>query len=129
MAKPEDSWVHLPAMTIANCILYGSVADSTSGTPVAFRPGPVPPEIIASICEPGPDPLFVDPFGADGVLGTEDDDFRLASDSPAIDSGSNQTEPPLPSFDLDGRLRVTNGIVDMGAYEFVGEIAPPGTGR
>ncbi len=129
MARPEDSWVHLPAMTIANCILHGSVADSTSGTPVAFRAGPVLPEIITSICEPGLDPLFADPFGADGVLGTEDDDFRLASDSPAIDSGSNQTEPPLPAFDLAGNWRVTNGIVDMGAYEFAGEIAPAGAGR
>ncbi len=129
MAKPEDSWVHLPAMTIANCIVYGSVADPISGVPASFLPGPVLPEIITSICEPGPDPLFVDPFGADGVLGTEDDDFRLASDSPAIDSGSNQTEPPLPAFDLAGNWRVTNSIVDMGAYEFAGEIAPPGTGR
>lgn len=129
MARPEDSWVHLPAMTIANCILYGSVADSTSGVPVSFRPGPALPEIITSICEPGPDPLFVDPVGADGVLGTEDDDFRLASDSPAIDSGSNQTEPPLPAFDLAGNWRVINGIVDMGAYEFSGAILPVETGR
>lgn len=129
MARPEDSWVHLAAMTIANCILYGSVADSTSGTPVAFRPGPALPEIITSICEPGPDPLFVDPVGADGVLGTADDDFRLASDSLAIDSGSNQTEPPLPAFDLAGNWRVTNGIVDMGAYEFAGAIPLAETGR
>ncbi|HPC93641.1 MAG TPA: choice-of-anchor Q domain-containing protein [Sedimentisphaerales bacterium] len=80
-------------------------------------------------CEPGPDPLFVDPPGADGVLGTEDDDFRLTSDSPAIDSGSNRTEPPLPSSDLDGRPRVVNGIVDMGAYEFSGAILPGETPR
>jgi len=122
---PGEWHEYVPAMTIANCILYGSVADPISGVPASFRPGPVLPEIITSICEPGPDPLFVDPFGADGVLGTEDDDFRLASDSPAIDSGSNQTEPPLPSFDLDGRLRVVNDIVDAGAYEFSGAI-PPG---
>ncbi len=126
---PGKGHEYLPAMTIANCILYGSVVDPISGVPVAFRPGPVLPEIITSICEPGPDSLFVDPLGADGVLGTEDDDFRLASDSPAIDSGSNQTEPPLPSLDLDGRLRVVNGIVDMGAYEFAGAISPDETAR
>ncbi len=61
--------------------------------------------------------LFVDPYGADGILGTEDDDFRLLPGSPAIDSGRNETEPPLPAMDLDGYPRILNDIVDLGAYE------------
>jgi hypothetical protein len=35
------------------------------------------------------DPLFADPDGADDVLGTPDDDYRLGAGSPAVDSGNN----------------------------------------
>jgi hypothetical protein len=75
-------------------------------------------------------PLFVDPNGADGEIGTEDDNFRLEVDSPCINSGDNkavQTDifdldedgdvnEPIP-IDLDGKPRILNGTVDIGAYE------------
>lgn len=48
---------------------------------------------------PGP-PRFVDPNGADGVLGTGDDDFRLEPTSPCIDAGGNQWLP-ADALDLD----------------------------
>jgi len=35
------------------------------------------------------DPLFADPDGADDVIGTLDDDFRLKPFSPCIDAGLN----------------------------------------
>ena len=66
-----------------------------------------------------PHELFVDPNGTDGILGTEDDDFRLAIGSPAIDSGTNITWPLLPAMDLDGNPRILNDIVDLGAYEYI----------
>jgi len=61
-------------------------------------------------------PMFVDPSGADGILGTEDDDLRLSPGSPAINAG-------LPSIyltpsDLDGHPRILCGRTDIGAYEF-----------
>ena len=70
----------------------------------------------------GYDPLFVrDPSaGADGIWGTADDDLgdlHLRCGSPCLDAGINDTDPPLPSTDLDGKARIVNGIVDMGAYE------------
>ena len=91
------------------------------------------------------DPLFVDPFGADGAPGTEDDDLRLSAGSPCIDAAFNNAVPDdvldldgdgdfaefLP-FDLDGEPRFADdartddsgcgapAIVDMGAYEFPG---------
>jgi predicted outer membrane repeat protein len=37
--------------------------------------------------EPGFDPLFVDPFGADLRIGTADDNLHLQSSSPLIDAG------------------------------------------
>lgn len=81
-------------------------------------------------------PDFVDPTGLDGIVGTRDDDYRLLSSSPGIDSGNNLVLPsdlfdldmdgdqiePIP-FDLNGEARVQNGgtgnlIIDMGAFEF-----------
>ncbi len=74
------------------------------------------------------EPSFVDPDGADNILGTEDDDFRLAAGSAGIDVGDNAAQD-VCAKDLDGLQRflddpaVTNGgsgtapIIDMGAYE------------
>jgi predicted outer membrane repeat protein len=68
-------------------------------------------------------PRFVDFDGADNVVGTLDDNLRLKSDSPAIDTGTNTFTTASPT-DLDGNTRVLDGnsdgtaTVDMGAYEF-----------
>ena len=78
----------------------------------------------------GQDPLFVDPNGPDRKAGTLDDDFRLQPGSPCRNAGDNSALPPdmadldkdgdlnepIP-FDLDGRPRIQNGVVDLGAYE------------
>lgn len=52
------------------------------------------------------DPLFVD---------ADNDNVRLRSDSPAMDTGTNSVISL--STDIDENPRVANGIVDMGAYE------------
>ena len=69
------------------------------------------------------DPLFVDSGGADNVFGTEDDNLRLLPDSPCINTGNNLAVPESVHADLDGNLRIRNGIVDMGAYEFRGPLS------
>jgi len=78
----------------------------------------------------GRDPQFVDPDGPDGVAGTEDDDLRLAPGSSCIDTGSNAALPADASdldndgdiaepvhFDIEGKPRILNGTVDIGAHE------------
>ena len=77
------------------------------------------------------DPLFADPNGIDGIIGTEDDNLRLSSGSPCIDSGDNAAVPVDITTDLDGFPRFiddicttdtgsgTPPIVDMGAYEYL----------
>lgn len=93
------------------------------------------------------DPLFVGVSGADGELGTADDDFRLQPGSPCHDAAANEliardvadldgdglTDEPLP-VDLlgaprrtDDPLAVDSGdgvapIVDMGAIEHVSPV-------
>jgi len=63
------------------------------------------------------DPLFVDADGADGVIGTEDDDLSLSPGSPCNNAGNSSEVPPWLVTDLDGNPRIMNDIVDMGAYE------------
>ena len=64
------------------------------------------------------DPLFVDPDGADGVPGTDDDDLHLLPASPCIDQGDPTLDLEPGVTDLDGRPRVLCGRVDVGVYEF-----------
>ncbi|MBX3357728.1 MAG: VCBS repeat-containing protein [Phycisphaeraceae bacterium] len=92
---------------------------------------------------PNPDPGLVNLAGADGIIGTVDDDVRLSSCSPCIDAGSN-TLLAADVLDLDNDLDLleptpfdhsglgrrqddpatpdtgagTAPIVDIGAYEY-----------
>ena len=79
------------------------------------------------------DPSFVDADGPDNNPNTwEDNDYRLASDSPCIDAGDNDGVSTGINMDLDRRLRFADRIatpdtgnpgtagppvVDMGPYE------------
>ena len=78
----------------------------------------------------GDAPLFVDPDGSDNKIGTQDDNLRLLPNSPCINAGDNSalaadvsdldgdgdTQEPVP-FDLEGKSRVLDGTIDIGAYE------------
>lgn len=78
----------------------------------------------------GSNPLFVDLDGPDNTPGNLDDNLRLASGSPAIDSARNSDVPPALATDLDAKPRFADDpattdtgvgsppIVDRGAYEF-----------
>ena len=50
--------------------------------------------------------------------------FHLKPNSPCIDKGTNDA-PELPEKDKDGKPRIVNGIVDMGAYEYQTPPIPP----
>jgi hypothetical protein len=120
-------------------ILWGNVDDSGHGEAAQISAAaPSAPHYVLTCCVEGwtgslddspgnlhADPRFADPAGADGIVGTRDDDLRLLLGSPAVDTGSPWTHaPPLPTEDMDGEPRFFDalacdggGVLDMGAHE------------
>lgn len=115
-----------PLGTTADILVRHSIVSGTLGSGVATGDG----FFVA-------DPVFADADGSNDIPGDADDDYRLASASPAIDAGLNDLilndatdldhdgdiAEPVP-LDLDGNERVVRGstlseIVDMGAFENV----------
>jgi hypothetical protein len=54
------------------------------------------------------DPRFIDPDAGD---------YRLRFDSPCVDAGDPMTVSEAGETDLNGDLRILNGVIDMGADE------------
>jgi hypothetical protein len=103
---------YVPQLTVSYCdVQAGRSAVGGSGT-LTWGEGNI-----------DEDPLFVDPDGADGIVGNQDDNLRLSPSSPCVDAGDNGAIPPSVTVDLDGRPRIVDGdgdkapVVDMGAYE------------
>lgn len=76
-------------------------------------------DVVPSVTDFQADPRFVDPAGADGVLGAagfEDDNFHLQSDSGGIDAGS----ATAARLGIDGSAVAGDdgdeGIVDLGFH-------------
>lgn len=64
----------------------------------------------------GDNPMFVDPFGPDGIRGTRDDDLRIQRNSPCKDTGDNNSVPE-DAGDLDG----DGNIFEPTPLDFAGE--------
>ena len=127
----DNAMESTPGLT--NCILWGNTSQDDDGEAAQIRHGPPTVEFcciqgwtgaLGGTGNHGHDPQFADPRGADGIIGTEDDDLRLLPGSPCIDAGTNAGLPPSVTVDLAGNPRIINGTVDMGAYECGGELLP-----
>jgi hypothetical protein len=96
--------------TLNNCIAYYNTAplapnyDATSILNYCCTL-PLPSSGAGNFTNP---PMFVDLTGGN---------FRLQPNSPCIDAGNNSYV--TTATDLDGNPRISDGIVDVGAYEFV----------
>jgi len=105
------------ATSVVNCIIAsnrvenavpGGISEGTNyyNTAMTFS--------CAAPVAPGVGNIGVDPVFANVAGG----DFRLQSNSPCINTGTNQ--PWMTgATDLDGKPRIANDVVDMGAYEYL----------
>lgn len=106
-------------------ITYVTIRDSDveGGCPIGAPPDGCNATMLSVV------PGFINTAGWDGIIGTADDNPRLRSNSALINQGSNTVaDPALPALDLAGNTRIYQGLVDMGAYEWMGN-APPNTGN
>lgn len=121
----------LSSPTVTNCILWGdtpSEINNVSGS----APFVTHSNIQGGFTGTGnvnSNPFFIDADGADNIIGTIDDNVRLAVGSPCIDAGNNAAVPVGVLTDLDGFNRFLDDpatidtgagvapIVDMGAFE------------
>ena len=110
-------------LTISNCILWGdllTIGDELKNGPEISSKGSTYDITFCNIkwgfyyadedCI-SQDPLFVD---------EENGDLHLMYGSPCIGAGANDA-PRLSEKDKDGKPRITDGTVDMGAYAFGGK--------
>ena len=120
--------------TITNCIMWQDSA-GISGAEISNNPYSTPTISYSDIEGCGSsaawdtsfgtdgggnidaEPLLANPNGPDGMAGTEDGNLRLLPGSPCIDAGDNTAVPAGVTTDLDGNPRISNSVVDMGAYE------------
>ncbi|MEZ4869538.1 MAG: choice-of-anchor Q domain-containing protein [Caldilineaceae bacterium] len=93
-------------LTILNSIIEGgSGGIATEG-----------PSAIAYTGNSQSDPLFVQPVDPASAP-TSGGDLQLKPQSPAIDTGDSSALPASITTDVAGNQRVSNGTVDLGAYE------------
>lgn len=116
--------------TVTNCVFWGNNdfggVDQSAQIHISYSSG-FPAVVVNHTCIQGgwsnsggsgivtDDPLFIDPFGADGVSGSEDDNLRLSDGSPCVNAGDDSAVTAV--LDLDGNRRIALGGVDAGAYE------------
>ena len=128
--------------TVSNCILWGDSPDEiynyVASPTVSFSDvqGGLPANTVDGGGNIDADPLFVDADGADNTAGTEDDNLRLSSGSPCIDSGSffdfnNLFDLGANDRAVDDPTTINTGsgvltFLDMGAYEFQPPTCLPG---
>ena len=89
------------------------------------------------------DPMLMNPWGGDGIIGTYDDDYRLGEGSPCIDRGNNEYvlvdgadldgdgdffEPTPLDYNYSWRFMDVTTVPDLGeagnGYKFVVDLGP-----
>jgi hypothetical protein len=104
--------------TLNNCIVYFNSAPTNANY---FRGSFNPNGSINYCCTipystNGPGNITNDPAFVNAAAG----DFHLQSNSPCLNAGNNGYV--TGATDLDGNARIVNGVVDMGAYEYQGNV-------
>ncbi len=111
-ASSQDGYGGVGGGTYINCIIWGNSAHSyPDGRGDMQFCCTSDSAVFGDDLDDGN--IYVNPCFVNAANG----DFRLQSDSPCIDAGTN--EFAVGETDLRGNLRITGAAVDMGAYEQV----------
>ena len=121
---------------LINCILWGNSDEGGMDESAQIHVDRSSPVVSYSIIQGlntfagngniGNDPLFVDPDGADEIAGTQDDDLRVQSGSPAIDAGDNTAVPAdIADLDNDGDTTERTPLDLNGNPRFVDDLDTP----
>jgi len=100
------------------CVAWGNTPDALGGIAATVSWSDVEGG-AAGVGNFSSDPLFVDPFGVDGMLGTADDDVRIGAGSPCVNGGDPNDKAAPGETDFGGEPRVMGCRIDVGAAEFV----------
>ena len=119
------------APEVWNCIIYGNTNEAPLEEPVqiwSWTYDDFAPEFHNCLIQYGLENIsnhevvtvYEDCVNADPMfLNPENEDYHLGADSPCINAGSYDTPITiLDGLDLDGNTRVSDGQIDLGAYEF-----------
>ncbi len=103
---------HYSSPILTNCLLWGNSPNeivnyymSSSTVSYCYVQGGAGKSWFGKGCIDG-DPLFL-----------SSDSLLLSPDSPCIDAGDNTAVPSEITISIDGKPRILNGTVDMGAFE------------
>ncbi|MDR1594350.1 MAG: right-handed parallel beta-helix repeat-containing protein, partial [Prevotellaceae bacterium] len=104
----------------SNCIIWGNRKAGTTVSNVPATGATYNYTLLEGTVPAGTgnktgDPKFI-AFMAASSAPTDGGDYRLQSDSPAIDAGNNSAN--TTPFDLAGSARKQGNAIDMGAYEY-----------
>ncbi len=118
---------HGSALTLTNSILWGNTASQGSQIAIASTSHPSSADVLYSDVQGGQEDAYID-SGCTLTWGPGNltayplltADAHLLPTSPCIDAGDNAAVPPSVLIDLDGKPRIVNGTVDMGAFELQG---------
>ena len=112
LATSAGGGIDSSLMNVNNCIVYYNTAPAQSnwyfGTLNYCCTYPMPGSGAGNFTDA---PAFVN---------LPDGDFHLRSNSPCINVGNNAYV--ATSTDRDGKARIVNGVVDVGAYEYQGSV-------
>lgn len=104
---------------ISSCIIYSNTSTSASYPDIYDLREPLNSNAVAYCCLGKRPASFTGPGIIEGNPGFVDfagGNYRLAVNSPCINKGFKENWM-TNSVDLDGKPRIRNGAVDMGAYE------------
>ena len=114
MAKTRHQNISGTSATYAYCAIEGGAEGTANITLDTLNSGDEPGIFY---------PNFVNPSDTAGMVNGTDYNYNLAAGSACINQGiASTTSLNLPMYDLAGSLRIKQGRIDIGAYEYGGVI-------